>query len=261
MRIAGMVGLLTLWMSTLPAIAEVTSDTLTGTVVNQNGTVFNITGGTTAGGRNLFHSFDRFDVPTGGAANFLNDPSIVNIFSRVTGGKISEIDGVLRSQGSANFFLMNPSGIVFGQNASLDIGGSFVATTANGIQFSDRGAFTASASPVSDVLAIDPSAFLFNSISPPAGIEVRSQGFAGVDPTITSFVLGLRVPDQRSIVLVGGDIRLQNGNLYAFDGGIELGGLVASGTVALRNTGERFQLQFGCDWNLMWCKMLGDSKS
>lgn len=244
-RTAWIFGLLSsILMATVPVSAQVSSDGSTGTIVAPNGNVFDITGGTTVGGRNLFHSFDRFDVPTLGAANFLNDPSIVNIFSRVTGGKVSEIDGVLRSRGSANFFLMNPSGIVFKENASLDVGGSFVATTANGIQFGDRGSFSASPSVPNPVLEIDPSAFLFNSSSTPAAIDVRSQGFAGLDPIGTSLILGLRVPDQRSIVLAGGDVRLQDGNLYAFDGGIELGGLAASGAIAISNTGERFQIQF-----------------
>lgn len=180
-------------------LAQVVSDNSTGTTVIQTNSIYNITGGITVGGRNLFHSFDRFDVPNQGAANFLNDPSVVNIFSRVTGGKVSQIDGVLRSRGSANFFLMNPSGIIFGSNASLDIGGSFVATTANGIQFGDRGTFNTSTAPPSETLTINPSAFLFNQINSNTDITLRGSA--------------LEAFDFQNIVLLGGNVRLDAATL------------------------------------------------
>ena len=96
------------------AVAQVTSDNTTNTQVDINENVAEITGGETRGD-NLFHSFQDFSVTTGNEAFFNNADSIGNIFSRVTGGNISNIDGAIRANGSANLFLINPAGILFGQ--------------------------------------------------------------------------------------------------------------------------------------------------
>ena len=110
----------------------------TGTTVTPNGNTFDIDGGTLEN-KNLFHSFDSFNLDSGQIANFLSQPSIQNILSRVTGGDPSVINGMVRITGSdANLFLMNPGGIVLGPDASLDVMGSFTATTATGIGFGDE---------------------------------------------------------------------------------------------------------------------------
>jgi filamentous hemagglutinin family protein len=82
-------------------------------------------------GSNLFHSFGQFNVPTGGSATFAGPNSIANIVGRVTGGQQSVIDGLLRSEIlGANLYLLNPSGVLFGPNASLDVSGSFHVSSA-----------------------------------------------------------------------------------------------------------------------------------
>ena len=89
-----------------------------------------IDGGATRGA-NLFHSFQDFNVGEGRGAYFSNPTAIENILSRVTGSNLSEILGTLGVLGDANLFFINPNGIVFGSNASLDVRGSFVGSTAD----------------------------------------------------------------------------------------------------------------------------------
>ncbi|MCW5315512.1 filamentous hemagglutinin N-terminal domain-containing protein [Nostoc sp. KVJ3] len=189
----------------------------------------NIDGGAQRG-INLFHSFREFNVGEGRAVYFTNPVGIENIISRVTGSSPSEIFGKLGVLGNANLFLINPNGIIFGKNASLDVNGSFVATSANAIRFGNQGFFSASSPQTPSLLTIKPSALFFNQIG--AGkIENRSMAPAGVDGA-NNPVLGLRVPDGESLLLVGGNV-LNAGGLNAFGGRIELGGLASPGEIGL----------------------------
>ncbi|BAZ22333.1 filamentous hemagglutinin outer membrane protein [Kalymmatonema gypsitolerans NIES-4073] len=212
-------------------------------IVTVDGNTFNITGGTTAG-RNLFHSFQQFSVPTGNTtASFNNAADIQNIFSRVTGGSESNIDGLIRANGTANLFLINPNGIIFGKNARLDVGGSFVGTTANAIQFGDRGFFSATNPNNPALLTVNPSALFFNQIAAAARIENNSIAPAGKDPAGFN-AFGLRVPDGKSLLLVGGNVNMDGGQLNAYGGRVELGGLAASGNVGLNVDGDKLSLDF-----------------
>ena len=155
----------------------ITSDGTLGTKVTQQGRVHTITGGTRPqGGPNLFHSFDRFDVGTGDTARFTaaNPEGIENILSRVTGGQRSHIDGRIQSDiAGANMFLLNPSGVLFGPNASLDVPGSFHVSTADVLRFSDGYAFRAVNRPEPLLTVAAPAAFGF--IRPhPAAITIRA---------------------------------------------------------------------------------------
>ena len=130
---------LLLLLPTLPVQAQINPDNTlpTSSQINPQNNIIYIEQGTVKG-TNLFHSFAQFSVPDGMTAYFNNNSNIQNIFSRVTGGEISQINGTIQANGNANLFLMNPQGIIFGKNASLNIGGSFLATTANSMKFADN---------------------------------------------------------------------------------------------------------------------------
>ncbi len=236
-------GCVAIAFSSTSTLSQVTADPSLGTIVTPNGTTFQITGGTTVGDTNLFHSFSSFSVPDGGIANFLNNPTLSNIFARVTSGSPSDIQGLIQAQGNTNLFLINPSGIIFGQNAQLNIGGSFVGTTANAIAFPGGAEFslTSAVSPDNPLLRVNPSAFLFNQIAaqPINSIEVRGN---------------LTVNPNRSLLLVGGNIfptasstgqiAVEGGSLNAPGGRVELGGFLGVGIVGLNVDANNLSLSF-----------------
>ncbi|MCC5899160.1 MAG: filamentous hemagglutinin N-terminal domain-containing protein, partial [Phormidium sp. BM_Day4_Bin.17] len=167
-------------------------------------------------GDNLFHSFQEFSVPTNSEA-FFNNPDVANIFSRVTGGSISDIDGLLRANGTANLFLLNPNGIVFGPNARLDIGGSFVASTANSLVFENGLEFSASD-------AGDTAPLL--SVNVPLGVQ-----FNGNPGSLEATGATLNVSEGGAIALVGGEISLDDVEMNAPAGRIDLVGVGEAGPV------------------------------
>jgi filamentous hemagglutinin family protein len=213
----------------------ITSDGTMGTVITDQGAVFNITGGTRpAQGPNLFHSFSQFDVGTGDTAHFVGQPGVDNIIGRVTGGRESLIDG--RLQSDASLFLLNPSGLMFGPNATLDVHGSFHASTADALRFADGAAFSAHLNAKSTLTVASPAAFGFLNATP-AGIEVQGSE--------------LSVPEGDTLSMVGGDIAIVGDgdpasdapNLAAPGGQINLASVASSGDVGFNPVSERSELE------------------
>ncbi|MBD2499597.1 beta strand repeat-containing protein [Anabaena azotica] len=223
------------------AKADIISDRTVNTTVTQNGDRFTITDGTRVG-NNLFHSFSQFSIKSQGSAVFNNATDIQNIFSRVTGGNISDIDGLIQANGSANLFLLNPAGILFRSHAKLDIGGSFVGSTANSIKFADGAEFGISPTSGAPILTLAvPMGLQFGTTPKPIQVEgtghnlklVNSANptYSPIDPQSNLTATQLGVKPGKTLALIGGDISLVGGNLKATSGRIELGS-VGAGTVS-----------------------------
>lgn len=218
-------------LASYPVSAQIVPDTTlpTNSSVNTINNIINITEGTQRGS-NLFHSFREFSVPNGRQAFFNNAGDITNIISRVTGTLPSNIDGLIGAMGKANLFLINPNGIVFGRNASLQIGGSFVASTANSLRFADGTEFSAT----------NPQAAPLLTVSVPLGLQFGSNPGRIVTQAPDSFgyAADLQVPPGKTLALVGGDVSIEGGSLTA-DGRIELGS-VGTGSVTLTESPQGY---------------------
>jgi filamentous hemagglutinin family protein len=194
-------------------------------IVMQDGSILRIDGGTQKG-VNLFHSFKEFSVNQGQTAYFNNINVIQNIFSRVTGNSNSNINGIIKTNGTANLFLINPNGIIFGANASLNIGGSFFASTANDVVFADGSRFGYETN--SNLLTISvPIGLDFRGNN--GEIRIYNQGHkipraTVFTPTnISGTTSGLSVNYGSNISLFGNGIFVEGGILTADQGNIQLG--------------------------------------
>ena len=189
-------------------------------------------------GTNLLHSFGRFNVPNEHSVTFSGDPGIANVLSRVTGGELSSIDGELAStiQG-ANLFLMNPAGVLFGQNATLDVSGSFHVTTADFLRFDDGTAFyadTALDAAGDSILKVaqiegfgflgDPAIFGFTNETRNTRSDIRVAGKLEVDPGKTISLVG-RDTVVNGEVLEG--VNITEGTLQAAGGRVNLASVAA----------------------------------
>ena len=209
-----------LFLSTLPTVtqAQITLDGSLGPKGPLTGPAYTID--VKVGqlhGNNLFHSFGQFNVHTSESATFTGPSTVENVIGRVTGGQQSLIDGQLRSEmPKANLYLLNPSGVLFGPNATLDVPGSFHVSTADYLRMADGEKFSASLSQESVLTSAPPAAFGFLS-SNPAPIAIQGSS--------------LKVPEGKTLSVVGGDIQITGGSLSAPHGQINLASVASAGEV------------------------------
>lgn len=234
-RTAQKVGaLLTTFASSLVGLANaqpsqaqsITPSVGSNTQVIPNGNQLNITGGQLSGdGKNLFHRFSQFGLSAGEIANFLATPQLQNILGGVNGGDPSIINGLIQvTGGSPNLYLMNPAGIVFGANASLNVPAAFTATTANAIGFGNIW-FSAVGSNDYANLVGNPNGFAFTSLQPGS---ILNAGSLGVNP-------------ERSLTLLGGTV-VNTGTLTAPSGQITLTAVPGGKLVRLTESGNLLSL-------------------
>ncbi|MEG4344103.1 CHAT domain-containing protein [Microcoleus sp. A003_D6] len=201
----------------------------TGTTVTPSGDRLNITGGQTSrDGANLFHSFQQFGLSEGQIANFISNPAIRNILGRVVGGNPSIINGLIQvSGGNSNLFLINPSGMIFGPNASLNLPAAFTATTATNIGF-DSGWFNVAGANDYSTLIGTPNTFYFNLSQPGSILNAGN----------------LAVLPEQSISLIGGTV-VNTGSLNAPQGNIIVAAVPGENAVRISQQGHLLSLEIG----------------
>ena len=197
-------------------------------------------------GKNLFHSFKEFNIDNGRSVYFNNPTAIQNIITRVTGNNQSQILGKLGVLGNANLFLINPKGVIFGKDASLDINGSFVGSSASFIDFADGTQFSA-VSPDKPLLTISTPLGLGMGNNP-GEIRVQGEGnrLSGSrlgSPFQDNGTKALEVNPGKTIALIGGDIIFEGGSLKTNSGNIELGS-VGSGKVDFTFTPQNLEFSY-----------------
>ncbi|NER38272.1 MAG: CHAT domain-containing protein [Oscillatoria sp. SIO1A7] len=218
----------------------------TGTVVLQNGSEFKIDGGQISeDNTNLFHNFERFGLDAGQIANFQSPAGIENIFSRVSGGQVSFINGLIQVSGAnSNLFLINPAGIIFGSKAQLNVPGDFTATTANGIGFGEHWLLASQENNWRSLVGT-PSKFIFEL--EPVGANHSRNNFSVVSPLLdnassleTSNSLYIENPAlengsplEQTIVNLGNLAVKPGHNLTLLGGTVLNSGKLAGGNIAI----------------------------
>ena len=195
-------------------------------------------------GSNLFHSFETFSIPEGFTALFDNGSSVERALVRVTGSDVSIIDGLIETNDVSDLFILNPNGIDFLPSASVNIGGSFLATTADGVRFEDGYTFAINSLP---------DGVLTSSV--PVGLNLSSENsisLSNLGHTLTGDLVtplsevvpsrGLSIDSGKTIVLVGGSILSDGGIVEAAEGHIELAA-VQEGSVSFDPILQTFDYQ------------------
>ncbi|WP_233501520.1 two-partner secretion domain-containing protein [Acaryochloris thomasi] len=184
-------------------------------------------------GKNLFHSFENFSVSSGRGVYFVNPAGVDIILGRVTGNQLSEIQGRLGVLGNADLFLINPSGIFFGPNASLDLNGSFIGSTARGFSFPGDLTFDARSSSPQEILSVNaPIGLFFDQEASPITHQADENGF------------GLEVSSNQTVALLGGNIDIQGGGFTASSGRVEIGSVSGNSIVSLQGIERGWSLGY-----------------
>ena len=229
-----LLSLIGLFLNASPALTKPVPDGTLGSESSQvtsgfspTGTPAEIIDGGAARGDSLFHSFLEFDIDTGQQVYFANPADISRIFTRVTGGETTNIDGTLGIDGSADLFLLSPNGILFGPNARLDLQGSFVSTTAESVVFEDGSIFSADSMAESPLL----------TISTPIGLQFGDNP----GPLVNQANAELSAPG--TLAFIAGDISIPGGTISSASA-IELASLDKGAVVSLLPVEDGYRFDY-----------------
>lgn len=212
-----------------------------------------VIGGGSIAGDNLFHSFGQFDLAQGETAAWVGPGSIANVINRVTGTTASHIDGTIDTSAMplADFWFINPNGVLFGQGAAFNVPGAMYFSTATDLRFADGDVFSARTERGSTLSISNPSSFGF--IGGEAAIAMTGVGsdpldlltsgaaatsrLALVAPQLSVAQTGLLL-EEASFLAVGDAtvVPADNGTLPFLDGALGLDGssiIVTGGNTAL----------------------------
>lgn len=217
-----------------PVLAQIIPDGTVNTKVNLVDEQQRITGGIESG-NNLFHSFQEFSPTADFDTYFDNNSNITNIFTRVTGAHPSLINGLIKTNDNASLFILNPQGIIFGTNAKLDIGGSFVTTTAESIIFADGTKFGTQLKHTSPLL----------TVSIPSGLQYGNS--PGTISSNNIETIDLNISPENTIAFLGGNIELQNISIEAFSGNVEIGSVAEGEIINLSLINNRWEFNYDDD--------------
>ena len=235
-------------VNSCPILAQITPDTSLGdesSVVTPGVEIKGETADRIDGGairdRSLFHSFFEFNIDAAQRVYFANPENIEQIFTRVTGNNLSNINGTLGVDGAADLLLLNPNGIIFGENSSLDIEGSFFGTSAEGVLFEDETEFSAVGSNSSLV-----------TISVPVGLQMGNPGSISARSS-------LEVGSGQNFSLVGGEINLIGGSTNADENGFNISAEITA--VGGKVEGAMPERVSGAAWTMMLARICADFAS
>src|SRR5881394_347688 len=212
MVVTGRVGYILLVAGLESSLAQVVLDGKFGTTGPLAGPNYDISAGLGAiRGNNLFHSFSQFDLKSGDVATFTGPANIQiqNILSRVTGGTASSIDGTIRSGiAGANFYFINPSGVVFGPNAAVDVSGAFAVSTANYLKLADGARFVAALDADDSTLSSAPVVAFGFLDGANGNIEVHGSLRSAPDTPLSVIWSTVSVRDGATLEAMGSQISL-----------------------------------------------------
>ncbi|MDB4712641.1 filamentous hemagglutinin N-terminal domain-containing protein [bacterium] len=174
-------------------------------------------------GDNLFHSFSEFSLQTGQSATFTGPDAVSNILGRVTGGNVSEIDGLIKSDiAGANLYLMNPNGFLFGENSKVDVDGSFTVSSRDRIDLGKDGVFLATDSNKSVFTASPPQAF----------------GFLGSNPAGKITFNGTLLVTGGDINVAGGEVLLDKARIVSVSANDNSGNIIVEADTVMVRKGQ-----------------------